>query len=71
MFAYGWRKKNIMWGLLYYHYLPQYVIMVDIGNRFINIQGIKQYLFPLFLLCAPIIADKRLVGCFGWQNVTE
>ena len=33
------------------HYLTQYVIMADIGNRFRNVQGIKQYQLILFLLC--------------------
>ena len=34
-----------------HHYLPQYVIMVDIGNIFRNTQELKRYWFPLFLLC--------------------
>ena len=47
MFAYGLKKKNIMWRLPYHHYLPQYIIMVDIQNIFINIQEIKMNQFPL------------------------
>ena len=42
-----------------HQYLTQYEIMVDIGNRFRNIQGIKRYQFPLFLWCDGKIADKK------------
>ena len=40
-------------------YLTQYVIIVDIERRFRNVQGIKKYRFPLFLLCFLKIADKK------------
>ena len=44
-------------------YLTEYVIMVDIGRRFGNIQGIKWYQFPLFLLCCWKIETKN-----GWDT---
>ena len=42
-------------------YLTHCLKLVDIGNRFRNIQGMKQYWFMLFLLCVGKITDKN--GC--------
>ena len=42
-----------------HHYLPQYVMMVYIGNRFRNIKGLKWYQFSLFLLYVQKIADNQ------------
>ena len=52
-------KENITKKSPYHHYLPQYVIMVDIQNIFINIQQIKWYRFPLFLSCVQKIVDRK------------
>ena len=45
------KEKKYYAEILDHQYLPQYVIMVDIGNRFRNVQGVKLYWFPLFLSC--------------------
>ena len=68
MFAYGWRKKSIMGKSPYHHYIRQYVIMVDIQNIFINVQQIKRYRFPLFLLC--VQKNRRQKRCFVRLNFT-
>ena len=58
--------------LPYHHYLPQYIIMVDIGNRFRNIQQIKQCQFSIVLyrgfqkqwtenVCIPMEEDQHYV----------
>ena len=52
-------EKNIMGKSPYHHYIRQYVIMVDIRNIFINVQRIKRYRFPLFLLCVQKIEDRK------------
>ena len=41
--------------------------MVDIENRFRNIQGLKYYQSSLFLLCVQKIANKKWFG-YGWRK---
>ena len=47
--------------IVIYNYLTQYVMIVDIQNRFINVQGINQYWFSWLLLCVRKISNEN--GC--------
>ena len=63
-------KRKCYAEILDHQYLPQYVIiMVDIWNRFRNIQGLKWYWFLLFLSCVKKIADKKWFR-YRWRKKT-
>lgn len=55
-------EEEIYYGeITNHHYLPQYVIMVDRGIRFRNVQRLKRYRFPLFSIVCLRNSRRKMV----------